>query len=249
MAHFAQLDDNNQVLQVIVVADEHEANGEQWCHDFAGGRWKQTSYNARIRKNFAGKGFTYDEQRDAFVPPKPYSSWTLNEDTCQWQSPNPKPDTEYQYRWSELISAWIPANKYLFEDYGLTQDHEFIRPTVEKYKLANKKFVTILQTDDYHVQLEQANNILFAHVAVKEWTPSVKRAYINDINILHKEIGTDIYAYSFTTNAEYMANDSQSVADLKKFAELFGFEEYEDVVLDDGYEHFILKRPLSAAYG
>ena len=234
---------------MIVVADEHEANGEQWCHDFAGGRWKQTSYNSRIRKNFAGKGFTFDEQRDAFIPPKPFPSWTLVEETCRWQAPNPKPDTEYQYRWSVILSAWIPANKYLFEDYGLTQDYELIRPTVEKYKLANKKFVTLLQTDDYHLQLEQANNILFAHVTVKEWTPSVKRTYLNDINILHKEIGTDIYAYSFTTDAEYMANDSQSVADLKKFAQLFGFEEYEDVVLGDGYEHFILKRPLSAAYG
>jgi hypothetical protein len=249
MAHFAQLDENNRVLQVIVVADEHEANGEQWCHNFAGGRWKQTSYNGRIRKNYAGIGHTYDESRDAFISPKPYSSWTLNEDTCQWQAPNPKPDTEYRYRWAEILSAWIPANKYLFENYGLTQDYEFIRPTVEKYELVNGKLFSLLKTDDYHVQLEQANNILFAHVSVKEWTPAVKRAYINDINILHKEIGTDIYAYSFTTNAEYMANDTQSVADLKKFAELFGFEEYEDVVLGDGYEHFILKRPLSAAYG
>jgi hypothetical protein len=249
MAHFAQLDDNNMVLQVIVVADEHEADGEQWCHKFAGGRWKQTSRNARIRKNYAGIGYIYDEQKDAFIAPKPFASWTLNEDTCQWQSPNPIPDNEYKYRWSELLAAWIPMNKYLFDNYGVAQDYEFIRPTVEKYELTNKKFVTLLKTDDYHIQLEQANNILFVHVTVKEWTPSIKRAYINDINILHKEIGTDIYAYSITTNAEYLANDSQSVADLKKFAQLFGFEEYEDVVLADGYEHFIIKRPLSAAYG
>jgi hypothetical protein len=124
-----------------------------------------------------------------------------------------------------------------------------IRPTVEKYGLANGKFVTLSQTDDYHLQLEQANNVLFVHVSVKEWTPAVKRAYITDINILHQEIGTDIYAYSFTPNAEYLANNAQGVADLKKFAELFGFEAYEDVVLGDGYEHFIIKRPLSAAYG
>jgi hypothetical protein len=247
MAHFAQLDDNNVVLQVIVVADEHEQNGEQWCHEFAGGRWKQTSYNNRIRKNYAGKGYIYDEQRDAFIPPKPYVSWILDEDTCQWQSPNPKPDNQYQYRWSELLGQWIPRNKWLFDNYGLTQDYELIRPTVEKYGLVNKKFVTILKTDDYHLQLEKVNNILFAHVTVTEWTPSVKRTYINDINILHKEIGTDIYAYSSTTNAEYLANDSQSVADLKKFAQLFGFEEYEDVVLGDGYEHFILKREVPSA--
>jgi hypothetical protein len=249
MAHFAQLDENNQVLQVIVVSDEHEATGEQWCHEFAGGRWKQTSRSGRIRKNYAGIGYTYDESRDAFVPPRPYPSWTLNEDTCQWQSPNPKPDSEYRYRWSELLSVWIPTNKYLFDNYGLTSDYELIRPTVEKYGLANGKFVTLSQTDDYHLQLEQANNVLFVHVSVKEWTPAVKRAYITDINVHHKEIGTDIYAYSSTPNAEYLANNAQGVADLKKFAELFGFEEHEDVVLGDGYEHFIIKRPLSAAYG
>jgi hypothetical protein len=234
---------------VIVVADEHEANGEQWCHEFAGGRWKQTSYNSRIRKNYAGIGYTYDEQRDAFIPPKLYASWILNEETCQWQSPNPKPTDEYEYRWSELLNQWIPTNKWLFENYGLTQDYELIRPTVEKYELIDSKFISIFKTDDYHLRLEKGNNILFVHATVKEWTPSIKRAYINDINNLHKEIGTDIYAYSFTPNVEYLANDSQSIADLKKFAQLFGFEEYEDVVLGDGYEHFILKRPLLAAYG
>jgi hypothetical protein len=248
MAHFAKLDDNNVVLQVIVVADEHEQNGEQWCHEFAGGRWKQTSRSGRICKNFAGKGFSYDEQRDAFIPPRPFPSWTLNEETCQWQPPNPRPNDDYKYRWSELLSAWIATNKYLFDDYGLTQDYSLIAPAVEKYGLENKKLVKVIDKPEYVFYLEKANNILFIHNQVPTWTAEVKKLLQVDFDLLHKELGTDIYAYSFTTNAEYLANHLQSAADLKKFAQLFGFEEYEDVVLGDGYEHWILKRPLSAAY-
>ena len=243
MAHFAQLDENNRVLQVIVVADEHEANGEQWCHNFAGGRWKQTSYNGRIRKNYAGIGHTYDESRDAFIAPKPYSSWTLVEDTCQWQSPNPKPTDEYRYRWSELLSMWIPSNKWLFENYGLTQDGSLIAPTVEKYGLQDKKFVKVIDKPEYVLQLEKANNILFVHVQVPEWTADIKRNYLADIDALHKEIGTEIYAYHGSGNLELEDKTLQLV----KFAELFGFYQYENVVLGDGLEHFILKREVPSA--
>ena len=241
MAHFAQLDDNNQVLQVIVVADEHEANGEQWCHEFAGGRWKQTSYTARIRKNYAGVGYTYDESRDAFIAPKPYTSWTLNEDTCQWQAPNPKPDNEYRYRWSELLTKWIPTNKWLFENYGLTQDGSLITPTVEKYGLEDRKLVKIIDKPEYVLQLEKANNILFVHAQIPDWTADVKKSYLTDIDALHKEIGTDIYAYHRLGNLELEDTEIQLV----KFAELFGFYQYEDVVLGDGLEHFILKRTIN----
>jgi hypothetical protein len=102
MAHFAKIDENNIVVHVIVVADEHEADGENWCKDFLGGTWKQTSYNTHAnvhalggtpyRKNYAGGDFTYDATRDAFIPPKPFPSWTLVEDTCQWKAPIDRPD-------------------------------------------------------------------------------------------------------------------------------------------------------------
>jgi hypothetical protein len=243
MAHFAQLDDNNIVLQVIVVADEHEQNGEQWCHEFAGGRWKQTSRSGRIRKNFAGIGYTYDEQRDAFIPPRPFPSWTLNEDTCRWESSNPKPDTEYQYRWSELLSQWIPTNKWLFENYGLTQDYSLIVSTVEKYGLEDRKLVKIIDKPEYVLQLEKANNILFVHAQVPEWTAEIKKQYLSDIDTLHKEIGTEIYAYHSLGNVEL----EEKTLQLVKFAELFGFYHHENVVLGDGLEHFILKREVPSA--
>lgn len=107
MAHFAELDENNIVLRVIVVADQYEADGENWCHNLIGGRWKQTSYNSRIRKNYAGIGFVYDEQRDAFIAPKPYNSWLLNEETCKWEPPTPMPLDENSYDWDESSLSWV----------------------------------------------------------------------------------------------------------------------------------------------
>lgn len=84
MAHFAELDDSNTVLRVIVVPNEVEHDGEDWCHQLLGGRWKQTSYNARIRYNFAGIGFSYDETNDAFIPPRPSETAVLDPETFRW---------------------------------------------------------------------------------------------------------------------------------------------------------------------
>jgi len=115
MAHFAQLDDNSVVTQVIVVHNnellnngvESEAKGVSFCRSLFGGEWKQTSYNANIRKNYAGIGYTYDSGRDAFIPPQPYPSWTLNEATCTWQSPAPMPTDNKTYRWDESTLSWV----------------------------------------------------------------------------------------------------------------------------------------------
>ena len=81
MAHFAEIDASRIVQRVIVVSQEHEANGAAWCASMFGGTWVQTSYNGTIRKNYAGIGFTYDPVRDAFIAPKPFASWVLDEAT------------------------------------------------------------------------------------------------------------------------------------------------------------------------
>ena len=99
MAHFAELDDSNIVKQVIVVSDDNEADGENWCKNLLGGNWKQTSYNGNIRKNYAGIGFTYDETKDAFIPPQPYPSWSLNS-VYDWEPPIPEPNDDCYY-WDE----------------------------------------------------------------------------------------------------------------------------------------------------
>ncbi len=116
MAHFAQLDENNVVTQVIVVdnsdildddGNESEAVGIQFCADLLGGTWKQTSYNRKIRKNYAGVGYTYDSTRDAYIPPKPWDSWTLNNDTCLWEAPQAYPDDGKFYIWVEETTSWV----------------------------------------------------------------------------------------------------------------------------------------------
>jgi hypothetical protein len=121
MAHFAQLDANNVVTQVIVVAnkDTADANGVEkeyigaaFCEKLFGGTWKQTSYNGTIRKNYAGIGYTYNADIDAFVPPKPFASWTLNNETAQWEAPVPMPEDAgtgeppKMYSWDEATTSW-----------------------------------------------------------------------------------------------------------------------------------------------
>jgi hypothetical protein len=103
MAHFAEIDSTNTVLRVIVVADEHEANGAEWCNELLGGTWVQTSYNNNIRKQYAGIGYTYNEAADVFVRPQPFASWSLdfNHD---WQPPTPKP--EGLFDWNEELLVW-----------------------------------------------------------------------------------------------------------------------------------------------
>ena len=116
MAHFAQLNDENLVTQVIVVANqdtadkdgvENEAIGIAFCTNLLGGRWVQTSYNANIRKNYAGIGYKYDATLDAFIPPQPFASWTLNEETAQWEAPTPYPDDGKRYSWDEATTSWV----------------------------------------------------------------------------------------------------------------------------------------------
>ena len=116
MSHFAELDENNVVTRVIVVAnkDTADANGNEvesigvaFCQRLLGGNWVQTSYNAKFRKNYAGIGYTYDAAIDAFVPPKPYPSWVLNPDTAQWEAPVPMPTDGKMYSWDEATQSWV----------------------------------------------------------------------------------------------------------------------------------------------
>ena len=126
MAHFAKLGVGNKVLTVVVVHND-VATTEQAGVDFlnktygTNDMWKQTSYNTKagehklggtpFRKNYAGVGFTYDQTRDAFIPPKPFSSWTLNETTCLWEAPVAKPDDGQKYDWNEETQQWDLRNE------------------------------------------------------------------------------------------------------------------------------------------
>jgi len=111
MAHFAKLGVGNIVEQVIVVSNDiatTEQAGSDFINKLYNTRdvWKQTSYNNNIRKNFAGIGFQYDQQRDAFIAPKPFNSWILDENTCRWNAPIPYPNDENKYKWNEQNQSW-----------------------------------------------------------------------------------------------------------------------------------------------
>jgi hypothetical protein len=109
MAHYAFLDQNNIVTEVIVGKDETDTSHdwEQFYGEFRNQVCKRTSYNGKIRKNYAGIGYTYDYNRDAFISPKPYPSWTLNETTCRWDAPTPCPTDNKNYYWDETTVSWI----------------------------------------------------------------------------------------------------------------------------------------------
>jgi len=121
MAHYAFLDENNIVTEVIVGIDETELidgfNPETWYGNFRGQTCKRTSYNTKgnvhvegetpFRKNYAGVGFTYDDERDAFIPPQPFNSWLLNEETCLWEAPVPYPTDDKEYQWDEDALNWV----------------------------------------------------------------------------------------------------------------------------------------------
>jgi len=122
MAHFAELDDSNKVVRVIVVSNDNvlnELSGISFCQFLFGDgtNWVQTSYNTHrgvhknggnpFRKNFAGIGFSYDSTRDAFIPPKPYDSWILDDFACAWKAPVDMPDDRNEYTWDEDTTSWV----------------------------------------------------------------------------------------------------------------------------------------------
>jgi hypothetical protein len=113
MAHFAEIDGDNVVTRVLVVPDAQENRGHEYlATDLGlGGTWVQTSYNATIRKNYAGIGYTFDSGRDAFIPPKPYASWVLNEATCNWDAPVARPEDDKMYSWDEATTSWIEVTE------------------------------------------------------------------------------------------------------------------------------------------
>ena len=102
MSHFAKIE--NGIVTKVIVA-------EQDYVDTLNGQWIQTSYNANIRKNYAGIGFTYDAGRDAFIPPKPFASWTLNESTCLWDAPVAMPNDGKIYTWNESTTSWTEVQQ------------------------------------------------------------------------------------------------------------------------------------------
>lgn len=113
MAHYAFLDANGVVTEVIVGKDETDLSHdwEEYYGNFRGAVCKRTSYSGSIRKNYAGIGYTYDFNRDAFIPPKPFPSWVLDENKCLWNSPVSYPNDGKKYEWNEETVSWMPIGE------------------------------------------------------------------------------------------------------------------------------------------
>lgn len=117
MAHFAEIDSDGMVTRVLVTDNSMPREGYDWLVARFGGTWVQTSFNTRgnehllggipLRKNYAGVGYSYDADRDAFIPPKPFPSWLLNEDTCLWEAPVAPPEGDTPYVWDEDTLSWV----------------------------------------------------------------------------------------------------------------------------------------------
>lgn len=124
MAHWAKINENSVVVDVTVGNNDEPDEGYQWLVENLGGVWVKTSYNTSrgvyyidgvpsedqtkaFRKNYAGIGYTYDEVRDAFIPPKPFNSWILNEESCIWEAPTPHPEDGQSYYWDESQVSWV----------------------------------------------------------------------------------------------------------------------------------------------
>lgn len=106
MSHFAEIDENKIVVRVLVADNDAPNEGYDWFVENLGGRWVQTSYNGNFRKRYARVGFKYDEELDAFIPPQPYPSWALDENTCLWQPPVEYPQDDNRYAWHEQSMTW-----------------------------------------------------------------------------------------------------------------------------------------------
>jgi hypothetical protein len=105
MSHWAEIDENNIVTRVLVGNNSEPDEGEAFMNSL-GGTWVKTSYNGTIRKNYAGIGYSYDAERDAFIAPKPFDSWILDEDTCRWEAPVAYPTDGKAYTWNEDNTNW-----------------------------------------------------------------------------------------------------------------------------------------------
>jgi hypothetical protein len=113
MAYFAKVDENNIVTSVLSVPDSQEHRGQEFlANDLKlGGTWIQTSYNNKIKVRFAGIGYEFNEELDAFIAPKPFNSWVLNKGTCKYEAPKPYPVDNKDYNWNETTQEWIEINQ------------------------------------------------------------------------------------------------------------------------------------------
>lgn len=196
MAHFAKINENNIVTDVIVVDDnniidqetgiEDENIGINFCKSLFGQdtTWIQTSLNGNFRKNYAGIGYSYEKDYDIFLPPKPYESWCLDTNELTWKSPVSKPNSdEYfkdTYTWIEDKKIWFSIKEYIYNNYAKDFEYSDIEEVVNQFNLPDNKIVNVRENEYYSVGIEKVKNYILSHIAYSQWSKTAAKEWLHD---------------------------------------------------------------------
>jgi len=220
MAHYAELNKNNEVIYVVYVDNEiiTDRNGNELdqlgvdhlhFHHGSHRKWIRTSYRGNFRGNYAGVGYIYRKDINMFVLPSgPYPSWILNKTTGQWEAPIQKPDNYFKdYEWIEDLQIWFSIKEYTYETYAKHYQFSDIEEIVNNLNLEDHKLVPILSTDDYLVRLEKIKNFIITHVTYITWNSTVLKKWQEDyIENIIKKANCDLFFTHKINNAEEKLN-------------------------------------------
>jgi len=205
MAHYAELNENNEVIYVTymdneIIADENgneiEELGIQHLHNHHGPhrRWVRTSYNANFRGKYAIIGDIYDEENDTFEKCL-YPSWSINKTNGKWEAPILKPSGYFHdYEWIEEQQSWFSIKEYVYETYGKLYNYEDISECCEKFNLSDNTIIPVLSDENYTIQFEKIKNFISCHVFYQNWTTSIIEKWNIDYAELKKKANCDLYA-------------------------------------------------------
>jgi hypothetical protein len=196
MAHFAKIDENNIVTDVIVVnntniinpetGSEDENIGINYCKLLFGldTDWVQTSITNSFRGNFAGIGYSYERNYDIFLPPKPYESWIVDLEKSTWKSPIPKPSSdEYfkdTYMWIEDKKIWFSIKEYIYDKYAKDFQYSDIEEVVNQFNLTDNKIVIVRKNEYYSVAIEKVKNYIHSHISYIKWNKTSAKEWLCD---------------------------------------------------------------------
>jgi hypothetical protein len=215
MAHFAELNENNEVIYVAymdneIITDENgnevEELGIQHLHTHHGShrRWIRTSYGGNFRGKAAGEGDIYREDLDLFICPQPYPSWVLNEDTRQWEAPVSKPENYFSddYEWIEESQSWFSIREYVYNKYAKNYDYDHIKNAVELFNLKEKEIVPVTFVENYTVAYEKEKNFILSHQWYQKWSRSVLNEWKNHYMNIIMESKCDLFCVKKINNVK-----------------------------------------------
>jgi hypothetical protein len=214
MAHYAELNENNEVIYVTymdnkIITDENDNEiedlGIQHLHIHHGShrRWVRTSYRGNFRGKYAGVGDIYRKDFDLFISPSPYLSWIFNEDMRQWEAPVSKPENYFSddYEWIEESQSWFSIREYVYETYAKDYEYDHIKNAVEHYNL-KEALTPVTFGHNYTAMLEKVNNFILCHQFYQKWSRSVLEQWKNDYMKIIVESNCDLFCVKKINNVK-----------------------------------------------